>query len=136
MNWKSVLAKLPAGLTHGEVARRVGSSYGAARTASLKHGYLSLDGRSYGQLNRLKFDTAKADWSKSNVVLSREFKVSRELVRLRRKQLGKEFVESRGRKLKYFKPGPPNKHPLRFEFPTRKPQTKNHAKTTRKRLMR
>ena len=138
IDWKQKLRDLPAGLTYSEVASRIGVGYFTARSAMLKHHYDAPDGRWFSKRGSRKVKPDKVDWSMPNIAIAKVFRVSRERIRMIRKQLGKPFVESRGRKLKYFKPGPPDKHPLRFEFPTSKPKTKTKnariTKTRRNRI--
>lgn len=99
-NWRKLLKSIPAGLTYSEVARRLGTKYFDTREAILKYRYKAVDGRRYGQLRHRKFDLSRVDWKLPNVDIARQFGVSRELIRLRRRALGKPFVESRGRKVK------------------------------------
>ena len=96
-DWPKLLSSLPHGLTIGEAAKRLNTPYLSTRAAIRMFGYPVIDGRKYGQRSNRKLKLDKVDWTKSNVAIARKFKVSRELVRLRRKQLGHPHVESRGR---------------------------------------
>lgn len=95
------LAKLPKLLTGVELARRLGIDYQRVLRIVRETGYPMTDGRRYSQHRRRKFRPEDADWTLSNVALARQFNVSRERVRLIRKQLDKPFVEARGRPRKH-----------------------------------
>jgi len=100
IDWKQKLRDLPAGLTYSEVASRIGVGYFTARSAMLKHHYDAPDGRWFSKRGSRKVKPDKVDWTMPNIAIAKAFKVSRERIRMIRKQLGKPFVESRGRKLK------------------------------------
>lgn len=98
IDWPKIFRALPRGLTFSEVANRIGKPYQQTRNAIIKFGYRVTDGRKFSQNPKRKLRVEEADWTKSNMELANQFKVSRERVRFLRAQLGKPFVESRGRK--------------------------------------
>jgi hypothetical protein len=91
---------LPENLTFNEAAKRIGLNYQSARRHLIAFGYPHSDGRKYSQSGKRRFDPDLADWSQSNIEIASQFGVTRERVRLVRKQLNKPFVESRGCKPK------------------------------------
>ena len=91
------VSMLPAGLTLGAAAQRLGISRYQARKTLQAAGYRPVDGRSLIKCVAKKFLVEQADWSKSNVALARAAGVSRERVRQVRERLGIQMVESRGR---------------------------------------
>lgn len=97
-NWRRRIGKMPRGLTYHELASRWGLSYQAARRMALRHRYPASDGRKFAQVRARKIDPSEIDWSLSNVAIARQLLVSRERVRLVRKEVGAPFVESRGRR--------------------------------------
>jgi len=143
IDWKQKLRDLPAGLTYSEVASRIGVGYFTARSAMLKHHYDAPDGRWFSKRGSRKVKPDKVDWTMPNIAIAKAFKVSRERIRMIRKQLGKPFVESRGRKKKLAKPfvDKPRKNPeidciinmrdlygpwtFKTNFTASKPKTKN-----------
>ena len=102
-NWKSLFDALPPGLTLTEIARRIGEPYSTIRSAVIRANYAYADGRRYGQQPNRRFVPEDADWSLSNVELSRAYGVSRERIRFLRTALGHPKVGKRG-------PKPKNKH--------------------------
>lgn len=95
--YRRLLSGLPKRLTVPELMRRLDLTYMQARTAAKRAGYQTSDGRKFCQRKKRRVIPEKADWTKSNADLARLFKVSRERVRQIRNELGKPFVESRGR---------------------------------------
>lgn len=105
LSWKLLVSTLPPGLTIAEASRRLRRPYWGTLEAIHRYGYEYSDGRRFrwsdSRLARkrgYRFNPLKADWSKSNIALAKRFGVSRERVRIVRRNLGLPFVESRGRK--------------------------------------
>lgn len=96
--YSDLVRSLPPGLSQIEVARRIGLPYQSARQVIARCKYKSADGRAFSQNTKRRLMAEQCDWKRSNADLAREFGVSRERVRQMRDQLGKPFVESRGRK--------------------------------------
>ena len=97
IDWKSLIADLPTGLSYTIAAQELSLPYQKARPLLKKHGYSAKDGRTHCQDHNRKFFPEKADWTKSNLWNAEKQGVSRELVRRTRKRLGYAFVEARGR---------------------------------------
>jgi hypothetical protein len=98
--WKSFFDTLNPGLTLTEIARRLGKPHSTIRSAALRARYAFTDGRRYGQQPNRRFVPEDADWSRSNVELSRKYGVSRERIRFLRTELGHPKVGKRGPKPK------------------------------------
>ena len=97
MNWKKVLASIPAGLSYSEVAARLGTDYSTTRVAIKQHRYKVADGRRFAQNATRILVPEDIDWRKPNIQIARELLISKQRVSFVRKQLGKAPVESRGR---------------------------------------
>lgn len=85
-DWKSRIRQLPKGLTLQQAATRLKVKYHTARHWIKRINYKFSDGRQFiwteqMRLDRAKVDPSKLDWSKPNVVLARENKISRERIR-------------------------------------------------------
>lgn len=96
--WKSLLRSLPEKLSYAEAARRLKLPYQSVRLAIIRHQYLAMDGRRFGKNGKRRIPVEEIDWTHGNADIARGFGVSRERIRVIRKQLGIPFVESRGRK--------------------------------------
>jgi hypothetical protein len=96
--WPALIRSLPPGLTFKQVAKRLKAPYSVARYGIHRYGYPARDGRSECQLRKRKVVPEKIDWTMSNVEIARKLLVSRERIRVVRRNLGAIFVEGSERK--------------------------------------
>jgi DNA-binding transcriptional MocR family regulator len=99
--WSILIRQLPPRLSLKEAHRYIGESYDSTRRMLRRFRYRYRDARHTMQLATRRFNPDKADWSKSNAALARQWGVTKQRVHFVRRQLGKPFVDCRGR--------PPNK---------------------------
>jgi len=102
-DWKSVIQKLPRGLSYQAAARKLGQPYASSRKWLLRFGYAYKDGRGNAERRRatLMREYAGVDWRKSNIGLALELGKTREWIRQVRDIVASStFVEARGRRKK------------------------------------
>lgn len=100
--WKNYFKSIPDGLSLKEISHRIGCSYRTVHIWANAFGYKPANGKTWTAQRRRQFqriDWNLIDWSKSNVRLAREHGVSREIVRVRRK----EYAQPHHRKELYVK---------------------------------
>ena len=93
-DWERIISSLPPGLTQWEAAKRLNRSPDTVRGWLLRLNYPYTDGRTCiwdedRPHRQRKLPFKSVDWSLPNVVIARQFKVSRERVRQVRERLGK-----------------------------------------------
>jgi hypothetical protein len=98
--WKQLVDRLPNGMSQVAAARYLGMKETTVRYWLLKLGYRFADGRKFcwpskRRLALTKFVSNKANWTRTNADLAREFGVSRERVRQVRAQLKIKKVKGR-----------------------------------------
>lgn len=98
--WKEILKQLPPNLSQAEAARFLGLKHTTVRRWLLLAGYKFKDGRASSwtvsrRRSQMKFIWERADWSKSNIEIAKQFNVSRERVRQVRAERGKKKVNGR-----------------------------------------
>jgi hypothetical protein len=90
--WADLIGSLPPGLTLAAAARKLGLKYATVRHWILKCNYAYRDGRAgpwskARRMPRTIMDPDKVDWTQSNIIIARRFKISRERVRQVRNRL-------------------------------------------------
>lgn len=94
--WATLIRALPEELSVSTVSKIFKRSVITTRRKLIEHGYRfkHREPREYVMPTWAQ----KADWKMPNIDIARKFGITKERVRVFRKQLGKPKVESRGRK--------------------------------------
>lgn len=100
LDWQKLIESLPTGMTQVGASRHLKLPQGAVRHWIKKLNYRFKDGRcrrwtEAQKQARRRCQPSRIDWSKPNVVISREVGVSREAIRQLRASLGIAKVNGR-----------------------------------------